>query len=216
MTFRTLSLSIADKHEQLPRQSPSRYPPGIINHETDIWLLYRSHDQALARTGKSITASDVIKAITELDFGPADSLVPLLEIELAGKLPALVQAVSILKRSFYLPVDYPCPRCRSFVSRRLLSPAVLTCSTGITAYRKTVQSTKAQKQASKAAGAAKAKRRKSLAGAEDAEMGEAGEGVESVVGEDEADENQEIEDIDRREEMAHDANGTNGMDEENT
>jgi DNA polymerase epsilon subunit 3 len=39
----------------------------------------------LARSGKSITASDVIKAITELDFGPSDNLVPLLEHELAGK-----------------------------------------------------------------------------------------------------------------------------------
>ncbi|CAD6575340.1 MAG: hypothetical protein TREMPRED_001357 [Tremellales sp. Tagirdzhanova-0007] len=32
----------------------------------------------------SITASDVIKAIVELDFGPADNLLPLLEIELAA------------------------------------------------------------------------------------------------------------------------------------
>lgn len=45
----------------------------------------RAHDQALARSGKSITASDVIKAITEMDFGPADNLIPLLEIELACK-----------------------------------------------------------------------------------------------------------------------------------
>ena len=44
-----------------------------------------AHDQAIARSGKSITASDVIKAIMELDFGPADNLVPLLEHELAGE-----------------------------------------------------------------------------------------------------------------------------------
>ncbi|WRT64365.1 uncharacterized protein IL334_001297 [Kwoniella shivajii] len=36
----------------------------------------------VARSGKTITASDVIKAITDLDFGPADALVPLLEQEL--------------------------------------------------------------------------------------------------------------------------------------
>jgi DNA polymerase epsilon subunit 3 len=38
----------------------------------------------LSRSGKSITASDIIKAIIEMDFGPADNLVPLLEQELAG------------------------------------------------------------------------------------------------------------------------------------
>lgn len=43
-----------------------------------------AHDQALERSGRSITAGDVIKAITELDFGPADNLVPILEQELAG------------------------------------------------------------------------------------------------------------------------------------
>jgi DNA polymerase epsilon subunit 3 len=47
-------------------------------------LIFSAHDQALARSGKSITASDVMKAITEMDFGPADNLVPLLEVELAG------------------------------------------------------------------------------------------------------------------------------------
>jgi len=46
-------------------------------------LMASAHDQALARSGKSITASDVIKAISEMDFGPADNLIPLLEIELA-------------------------------------------------------------------------------------------------------------------------------------
>lgn len=43
-----------------------------------------AHDQATARSGKQITAGDVIKAITDLDFGPADALVPLLEQELAA------------------------------------------------------------------------------------------------------------------------------------
>ncbi|EIW72403.1 hypothetical protein TREMEDRAFT_24290 [Tremella mesenterica DSM 1558] len=43
-----------------------------------------AHDQALARSGKSITASDVIKAISEMDFGPADDLIPILEHELAA------------------------------------------------------------------------------------------------------------------------------------
>lgn len=44
-----------------------------------------AHDQALARSGKSITAGDVIKAVAEMDFGPADVLIPLLEKELAGE-----------------------------------------------------------------------------------------------------------------------------------
>lgn len=44
-----------------------------------------AHDQALSRAGKQITAGDVIKAITEMDFGPADALVPILEQELAGE-----------------------------------------------------------------------------------------------------------------------------------
>ncbi|KAK1925461.1 histone-fold-containing protein [Papiliotrema laurentii] len=48
------------------------------------YLTATAHDQALARSGKSITASDVMKAITEMDFGPADNLVPLLEVELAA------------------------------------------------------------------------------------------------------------------------------------
>ncbi|WOO76696.1 DNA polymerase epsilon subunit 3 [Vanrija pseudolonga] len=46
------------------------------------YLTATAHDQALSRSGKSVTASDVLKAITELDFGPADALVPLLEQEL--------------------------------------------------------------------------------------------------------------------------------------
>lgn len=45
----------------------------------------RAHDQATARSGKSITAADVLKAINEMDFGPADALIPLLEQELAGE-----------------------------------------------------------------------------------------------------------------------------------
>lgn len=44
-----------------------------------------AHDQAHARSGRQITAADVLKAIAELDFGPADNLIPQLEIELAGK-----------------------------------------------------------------------------------------------------------------------------------
>ncbi|KAK8866137.1 hypothetical protein IAR55_001288 [Kwoniella newhampshirensis] len=48
------------------------------------YLTAAAHDQAIDRSGKTITASDVIKAITELDFGPADALVPLLEQELAA------------------------------------------------------------------------------------------------------------------------------------
>jgi len=47
------------------------------------YLTAAAHDQAIARSGKSITASDVIKAIIDLDFGPADNLVPILEHELA-------------------------------------------------------------------------------------------------------------------------------------
>ncbi|EKC98053.1 hypothetical protein A1Q2_07599 [Trichosporon asahii var. asahii CBS 8904] len=48
------------------------------------FLSAHAHDQALERSGKSITAGDVLKAVTELDFGPADALVPILEQELAG------------------------------------------------------------------------------------------------------------------------------------
>jgi DNA polymerase epsilon subunit 3 len=43
-----------------------------------------AHDQALDRSGRSITAGDVIKAVAEMDFGPADVLVPILEQELAA------------------------------------------------------------------------------------------------------------------------------------
>ncbi|GFZ45492.1 hypothetical protein JCM24511_03218 [Saitozyma sp. JCM 24511] len=60
------------------------------------YLAAAAHDQALARSGKSITASDVIKAITELDFGPSDNLVPLLEHELAAY-RTHVQAVKAAK-----------------------------------------------------------------------------------------------------------------------
>jgi DNA polymerase epsilon subunit 3 len=52
-----------------------------------------AHDQALSRSGKSITASDIIKAIMEMDFGPADNLVPLLEQELAGGLSRRVNGL---------------------------------------------------------------------------------------------------------------------------
>ncbi|WVQ82469.1 hypothetical protein IAT38_004598 [Cryptococcus sp. DSM 104549] len=48
------------------------------------YLTAAAQDQAAARSGKTITASDVIKAITDLDFGPADTLVPLMEHELAA------------------------------------------------------------------------------------------------------------------------------------
>ncbi|OCF37681.1 hypothetical protein I316_00808 [Kwoniella heveanensis BCC8398] len=47
------------------------------------YLTAAAHDQAVDRAGRTITASDVLKAITELDFGPADALIPLLEQELA-------------------------------------------------------------------------------------------------------------------------------------
>ncbi|WVF70257.1 hypothetical protein IAT40_005046 [Kwoniella sp. CBS 6097] len=48
------------------------------------YLTAAAHDQAVDRAGRTITASDVLKAITELDFGPADALIPLLEQELAS------------------------------------------------------------------------------------------------------------------------------------
>ena len=54
----------------------------LVGQKADI---FSAHDQALARSGKSITASDVLKAVTEMDFGPADELLPLLEAELAGE-----------------------------------------------------------------------------------------------------------------------------------
>lgn len=43
-----------------------------------------AHDQAHNRSGKTVTPADVLKAISELDFGPADQLIPLLERELSG------------------------------------------------------------------------------------------------------------------------------------
>ncbi|GMK57532.1 hypothetical protein CspeluHIS016_0403660 [Cutaneotrichosporon spelunceum] len=43
-----------------------------------------AHDQAVSRSGKQITAGDVLKAIADLDFGPSDALIPLLEQELAS------------------------------------------------------------------------------------------------------------------------------------
>nr|ODN87518.1 hypothetical protein L203_03295 [Cryptococcus depauperatus CBS 7841]ODN96686.1 hypothetical protein L204_03395 [Cryptococcus depauperatus CBS 7855] len=49
-----------------------------------ISYLSLAHDQATARSGKTVTAADVIKAITEMDFGPADVLVPIMEQELAA------------------------------------------------------------------------------------------------------------------------------------
>ena len=44
-----------------------------------------SHDQALGRSGKTVTAADVLKAIQDMDMGPADQLIPVLEQELAGE-----------------------------------------------------------------------------------------------------------------------------------
>ncbi|WVR06067.1 hypothetical protein IAU60_003095 [Kwoniella sp. DSM 27419] len=48
------------------------------------YLSAAAHDQALARSGKTITAGDVIKAVIDLDFGPADALFPVLEQELGA------------------------------------------------------------------------------------------------------------------------------------
>ncbi|KAL1413008.1 hypothetical protein Q8F55_000757 [Vanrija albida] len=56
------------------------------------YLTAAAHDQALSRSGKSITAADVLKAIIELDFGPADALVPLLENELQAYRQQLIAA----------------------------------------------------------------------------------------------------------------------------
>ncbi|EAL17541.1 hypothetical protein CNBM1070 [Cryptococcus deneoformans B-3501A] len=49
-----------------------------------ISYLSPAHDQAIARSGRTVTAADVIKAIIEMDFGPADALVPIMEQELAA------------------------------------------------------------------------------------------------------------------------------------
>jgi len=73
-----------------------------------LWtrLTLSAHDQALARSGKSITAGDVLKAITDLDFGPADELVPLLEQELAGEyLHAARGTTSSLSHSLQPPTS---------------------------------------------------------------------------------------------------------------
>ncbi|OXC81510.1 hypothetical protein J005_06360 [Cryptococcus neoformans] len=48
------------------------------------YLTAAAHDQAIARSGRTVTAADVIKAIIEMDFGPADALVPIMEQELAA------------------------------------------------------------------------------------------------------------------------------------
>ncbi|WVW82545.1 hypothetical protein I302_104556 [Kwoniella bestiolae CBS 10118] len=63
-----------------------------------INYLSGAHDQALARSGKTITASDVIKAIQDLDFGPSDALVPLLEQELQAYRNH-IQAAKLAKKS---------------------------------------------------------------------------------------------------------------------
>ncbi|WVQ61964.1 uncharacterized protein L199_000097 [Kwoniella botswanensis] len=62
------------------------------------YLTSAAHDQAVSRSGKTITASDVIKAITELDFGPSDALVPLLEQELQAYRNH-IQAAKLAKKS---------------------------------------------------------------------------------------------------------------------
>ncbi|WWC58807.1 uncharacterized protein I303_101351 [Kwoniella dejecticola CBS 10117] len=62
------------------------------------YLTSAAHDQAIARSGKTITASDVIKAITELDFGPSDALVPLLEQELQAYRNQ-IQAAKLAKKA---------------------------------------------------------------------------------------------------------------------
>ncbi|KAK4687156.1 DNA polymerase epsilon subunit 3, partial [Tremellales sp. Uapishka_1] len=49
----------------------------FINHLTAV-----AYDVATARSAKKITARDVMNAIIELDFGPADALIPLMEQEL--------------------------------------------------------------------------------------------------------------------------------------
>jgi DNA polymerase epsilon subunit 3 len=58
----------------------------------EAWLMTAAaaHDQALSRSGKGVTPADVLKAIAELDFGPADALIPLLERELSGRFTARV------------------------------------------------------------------------------------------------------------------------------
>ncbi|TXT10193.1 uncharacterized protein COLE_04127 [Cutaneotrichosporon oleaginosum] len=48
------------------------------------YLCEAAHDQAIARSGKQITAGDVLKAVADMDFGPSDALLPLLEQELAS------------------------------------------------------------------------------------------------------------------------------------
>jgi DNA polymerase epsilon subunit 3 len=50
----------------------------------ELMVAAAAHDQAVNRSGKTITPADVLKAVSELDFGPADVLIPLLERELAG------------------------------------------------------------------------------------------------------------------------------------
>jgi DNA polymerase epsilon subunit 3 len=66
----------------------------------------RAHDQAIARSGKTVTAADVMKAISDLDFGPADNLLPVLEQELAGELYSgsspypLIQMLSVLRPAY--------------------------------------------------------------------------------------------------------------------
>ncbi|WWC86459.1 uncharacterized protein L201_001336 [Kwoniella dendrophila CBS 6074] len=62
------------------------------------YLSSAAHDVALDRSGRTITAADVIKAITELDFGPSDALVPLLEQELQAYRNH-VQAAKLAKKS---------------------------------------------------------------------------------------------------------------------
>lgn len=68
-----------------------------------------AHDQALERSGKSITAGDVLKAVTELDFGPADALVPILEQELAGTFVAGLFPLHVHRHLALCPGAYGSP-----------------------------------------------------------------------------------------------------------
>lgn len=84
--FSLLGLPIPYPHKlicNMDQSYPLRLPP--FCSELTVLTAAGAHDQAVARSGKMTTAADVLKAIQEMDMGPADNLLPILEQELAGE-----------------------------------------------------------------------------------------------------------------------------------
>lgn len=84
-----------------------------------LMIAAAAHDQAVNRSGKTITPADVLKAVSELDFGPADVLIPLLERELSGRQLQCIADASLSRSSPNKKGEKvrgvitagPCPQC---------------------------------------------------------------------------------------------------------